>query len=79
MEKSETRYAVARFLLVFCLGWIGSYAINHSRLKPQGWKSRTFAYFFLSFLTLGLYSIIVPIYNLVFDPTAATNVGYIKE
>ena len=32
---------LARFLLTFFLGWIGSLIINHSSLKAEGWTSRT--------------------------------------
>ena len=39
---------LARFLLTFFLGWLGSFIINHSSLKPEGYYSRTCAYFFLS-------------------------------
>ena len=31
---------LVRFLLTFFLGWIGSLIINHSSLKPEGFKSR---------------------------------------
>ena len=42
---------VVRFLLTFFLGFIGSFIINHTSLKPEGFKSRTLAYFFLSMIT----------------------------
>ena len=45
---------VARFLLTFFLGWIGSLIINHTSLKPEGYTSRTAAYFFLSMITFGI-------------------------
>lgn len=42
---------LARFLLTFFLGWIGSIIINHTSLKPEGYTSRTAAYFFLPMIT----------------------------
>jgi hypothetical protein len=38
---------LARFLLTFFLGWLGSLIINHTTLKPRGFTSRTLAYLFL--------------------------------
>ena len=70
---------VARFLLTFFLGWIGSIVINHSSLKPAGYTSRTLAYFFLSIVTLGLYEFVASICNLTFDPTKPRNIGYTKD
>ena len=49
---------LARFLLTFFLGWIGSLIINHTSLKPNGWKSRTWAYFFWPMLTFGIYGLL---------------------
>jgi len=69
---------VARFLLTFFLGFIGSFIINHTSLKPEGWRSRTLAYFFLSMITFGIYSLVASICNLVFDPTKPSNIGYFK-
>lgn len=70
---------LVRFLLTFFLGFIGSLIINHTSLKPQGWKSRTLAYFFLSIITFGIYELVASICNLVFDPSKTSNIGYIKE
>lgn len=70
---------VACFLLTFFLGWIGSFVINHSSLKPEGFKSRTCAYFFLTILTFGIYGLVASICNLTFDPTKERNIGYFKE
>ncbi len=70
---------LARFLLTFFLGWIGSVIINHTSLKPDGFRSRSFAYFFLSMITFGVYSIVASICNLTFDPSKYQNIGYIKE
>ena len=70
---------LVRFLLTFFLGFIGSIIINHSNLKPVGFKSRTLAYFFLSILTCGIYSLVASICNLTFDPTKSSNIGYFKE
>ena len=70
---------IVRFLLTFFLGFIGSFVINHSNLKPQGWKSRTMAYFFLGFITFGIYELVASICNLAFDPNKSTNIGYFKD
>ncbi len=70
---------LARFLLTFFLGWIGSIVINHTSLKPEGFTSRSLAYFFLSIVTLGIYGLVASICNLTFDPDKASNIGYIKE
>ena len=51
MEKDNNN--VVRFLLTFFLGWIGSIIINHTNLKPAGYRSRTAAYFFLTIVTFG--------------------------
>ena len=68
-----------RFLLTFFLGWLGSLIINHTSLKPAGYKSRTAAYFFLSMITFGIYGLVASICNLTFDPKKEKNIGYIKE
>lgn len=39
------KHKLARFLLIFCFGWIGSVIINRSSLKPDGYKSSTLAFF----------------------------------
>ena len=70
---------LARFLLTFFLGWIGSVIINHSNLKPQGYTSRSLAYFFLSMLTFGIYGLVASICNLTFDPSKPNNIGYFKD
>lgn len=70
---------IARFLLTFFLWFIGSFIINHSSLKPQGYTSRTMAYFFLGIITFGIYPLIASICNLTFDPINATNIGYFKD
>ncbi len=70
---------LARFLLTFFLGWIGSIIINHSSLKPQGYSSRTLAYFFLPMITFGIYSLVASICNLTFDPAKKNNIGYKKD
>ncbi len=70
---------VARFLLTFFLGFIGSYIINHTNLKPNGWKSRTCAYFFLPFVTLGIYPLVASICNLTFKGDSGSNIGYFKD
>ena len=70
---------LARFFLTFFLGWIGSIIINHTALKPKGYKSRTLAYFFLSILTFGIYELVASICNLTFDPSKERNIGYFKD
>ena len=70
---------LVRFLLTFFLGFIGSIIINHSSLKPEGFKSRTLAYIFLTMLTFGIYGLVASIFNLTFDPKKASNIGYVKE
>lgn len=70
---------LVRFLLTFFLGFIGSFVINHTTLKPEGWKSRTLAYFFLGLITLGIYELVASICNLVFDPSKDSNIGYFKD
>lgn len=79
-EKNSTDiYKVIRFLLTFFLGFIGSLIINHTSLKPTGWKSRTCAYFFLSMITFGIYELVASICNFTFDENKASNIGYFKE
>ena len=77
MQKDNNN--VVRFLLTFFLGFIGSLIINHTSLKPSGYKSNTVAYFFLSIITCGIYGLVASICNLTFDPAKASNIGYVKE
>lgn len=70
---------VARFLLTFFLGWIGSIIINHTSLKPEGYKSRTLAYLFLGIITMGIYDLVASLCNFSFDPNKERNIGYFKE
>ena len=70
---------LARFLLTFFLGFLGSFIINHTNLKPDGWKSRTCAYFFLSAITFGIYELVASICNLTFDASSGSNIGYFKD
>jgi hypothetical protein len=70
---------LVRFLLTFFLGFIGSIIINHTSLKPEGFKSRTLAYIFLTMLTFGIYGLVASVFNLTFDPKKTSNIGYIKE
>ena len=58
---------LARFLLTFFLGWIGSLIINHSSLKAEGWTSRTGCYILLTIVTFGIYQLVASICNLTFD------------
>ncbi|MBQ3253572.1 MAG: hypothetical protein IJA65_03360 [Acholeplasmatales bacterium] len=70
---------LVRFLLTFFLGFIGSFIINHTSLKPEGYKCRTLAYFVLSIVTFGIYPLVASICNLMFDSSKASNIGYVKE
>ena len=70
---------IVRFLLTFFLGFIGSIIINHTSLKPEGFTSRSWAYFILSYLTIGIYPLVASICNLVFDPAKEKNIGYKKD
>lgn len=70
---------IVRCLLTFFLGWIGSLIINCTPLKPDGYKSRTLAYFGLGIVTFGIYPLVASICNLSFDPDKEKNIGYVKE
>lgn len=70
---------IARFLLIFFLGWIGSIIINHTSLKPTGFRSRSWMYFFIGPLTLGIYIIVGMVCNLTFDSSKQSNIGYVRE
>ena len=78
MSDKDTQNAV-RFVLTFFLGFIGSFIINHTDLKPKGWTCRTLAYFFLSIITFGLYQLIASVFNFAFDPEKGSNVGYFRD
>jgi len=69
---------VVRFILVLFLGFIGSFIVNHTSLKPQGWKSRTLGIFGWSIITFGIYGFVVAVCNLVFDSSKQSNIGYFK-
>ncbi len=66
---------IVRFLLTFMFGWIGSVIINHSNLRPEGYKCRTGAYFWLTGLTCGIYPTVASICNICFTP-GEKNIGY---
>ncbi len=66
---------IVRFLLTYFLGWIGSVIINHSNLRPEGYKCRTGAYFWLTGLTLGIYPLVASICNISFTE-GEKNIGY---
>ena len=70
---------LARFLLTFFLGFIGSIIINHTSLKPEGYTSRTLAYIFLTIVIFGIYGLVASICNLTFDPAKGKNIGYKKD
>lgn len=75
----EDNNRLVRFLLTFFLGFIGSIIINHTSLKPEGYTSRSLAYFFLSIITCGIYGLVASICNLTFDPSKEKNIGYAKD
>ena len=66
---------IVRFLLTAMLGWIGSVVINHSNLRPEGYKCRTGAYFWLGLITIGIYPMVASICNISFTP-GEKNIGY---
>ena len=70
---------IARFLLTFFLGWIGSIIINHTAFKPEGYTCRTLAYLLFGILTCGIYPIVASICNFTFDPAKEKNIGYAKD
>ena len=70
---------LVRFLLTFFLGWIGCLIINHTSLKPEGFKARTLAYFFLPLITCGIYSLVASICNFAFDANKEKNIGYFRD
>lgn len=78
LHSNDGRNAI-RFLLTFFLGWIGSFIINHTSLKPNGWKSRTCAYFFLTAITLGIYGLVASLCNFSFNAKQSSNIGYFKD
>ena len=75
ISSSDSKNAV-RFCLTFLLGFIGSFIINHTDLKPVGWKSRTCAYYFLGIITFGIYSLVASICNFTFNAGKSSNIGY---
>lgn len=70
---------VIRFILTFFLGWLGSFIINHTSLKPSGYTSRTGAYIWATILTMGIYALVASVCNLFFDPKKERNIGYKKD
>ena len=78
LASNDGKNAV-RFLLTFFLGWIGSFIINHTSLKPMGWKSRTCAYFFLTMITFGIYGLVASICNFTFNAKQSSNIGYFND
>ncbi len=69
---------VVRFLLTFFLGFIGSFIINHTSLKPEGFRSRTWAYLLLGIITFNIYPLVASICNFIFDGSKDKNIGYVK-
>ena len=70
---------LARFLLTFFLGFIGSLIINHTSLKPEGYTSKTGWYLIAGYFTCGIYTLVASICNLFFDPAKEKNIGYKKD
>jgi hypothetical protein len=70
---------IIRFVLTFFLGWIGSIIINHTSLKPEGFTSRSWAYFLLGIITFNIYGLVASICNLFFDASKEKNIGYKKD
>ncbi len=70
---------IIRFFLTFFLGFIGSFIINHTNLKPKGWKSRTCAYFFFDIITWHIYPLVASICNFTFNAKQSSNIGYFKD
>lgn len=70
---------IIRFVLTFFLGWIGSIIINHTSLKPEGFTSRSWAYFLLGIITFNIYPLVASICNLFFDASKEKNIGYKKD
>lgn len=64
-NKNIIRFIVT-FIFVFGIfGFIGSFIINNSSLKPQGYKSRTFViYVCLTIVTFGIVGIVTSVFNL---------------
>ena len=69
---------VIRFLLTFFLGFIGCIIINHTSLKPEGFKARTLAYLILGIVTFNIYPLVASICNFKFDANKESNIGYVK-
>ena len=80
LSSNDNKNAV-RFLLTFFLGFIGSFIINHTSLKPDGWKSRTCAYFFMPLIPIAgwIYPLVASICNFSFNANQGSNVGYFKD
>ena len=78
LSSNDGKNAV-RFVLTFLLGFIGSFIINHTSLKPNGWKSRTLAYLLLGFITFDIYTLVASLCNFTFNPKQGSNIGYFKD
>jgi hypothetical protein len=79
MDQNSHPNAIACFFLTFFLGFLGSIIINAADLAPQGYRSRSWAYFIFGFLTCGIYSFVASICNFAFDSSKPTNIGYAKK
>ena len=77
--NSNDGYNAIRFALTFLFGFVGSFIINHTALKPDGWKSRTVAYLFLTPLTFGIYMLVASLCNFTFNVKSSSNIGYFKD
>ena len=75
MDKNN----IIRALLIWFLGFIGGIIINKTGLKPEGSKARVGALIGLDILTCTIYSRVVAICSLFFNPEKEKNIGYKKE
>lgn len=65
---------IARALLIYFLGWIGSVIINRTSLKPAGWASRSWLICLVPF-----YGIFAIVGAFTFNPDKEKNLGYVKD
>ena len=76
MDKNKIIRALLKFFLPF---GIGSFIINKTSLKPEGYKSRTLAHLVLGIVTCRIYDLVAVICEFTFDPAKEKNIGYKKE
>lgn len=66
-----------RFLLLFFLGFLGSFIINHSKLKPNGFIACTGWQFILT--PVPIYRLATAIATLSFNSEKLNNLGYKRD